>query len=199
MASLTIENVTKNWVWLALAATLLTSFYVSNLEDEASSDVVAPVKKVAKKIVNSSKPRNSNNHLARAIPMMNHFSIPQRELNKAHKKQLFKVYKSEAPVAQMTTPIIKPATMPDEDFVVPPVPFKYVGKMDDSPKGSVVYLTANDKLYTVAKGEKIDAFWRFDEEFLLSLQLTYLPKNKPQVLIKNMEEQPVKDADYVQE
>lgn len=193
MATFSLEKISKNWVWIALVVTVLTSFYVSHLEDESLSVVLKPAKKM------SQTPKRTLVMEQTAITNMSvqPLIVRDRVLKQDHANNLFKAYKNPALMLKIS-PSSQQKKLSDEEFVVPPVPFRYVGKMDDSPKGSVVYLTANDKLYTVAKGEKVDAFWRFDEEFLLSLQFTYLPKNKPQVLIKNQEEQPVKNADYVQ-
>ena len=43
---------------------------------------------------------------------------------------------------------------------------------------------ANNKLYTVVKGEKIDQQWRFDNEEGELLRLTYLPLSLQQTLSK---------------
>jgi hypothetical protein len=47
------------------------------------------------------------------------------------------------------------------------------------------FLIANNKVYSVKKGEKIDAFWRYDNEDANNIYMTYLPLNLPQVLSKN--------------
>lgn len=194
MATFSLEKISRNWVWIALAATVLTSVYVSQLEDESVSAVVMPTKKISQTRKQASVMEQTAITNMSAQPLI----LRERVLKQGHAINLFKAFKNPAPVVKIAPPS-QQKTLSDEAFAVPPVPFRYIGKMDNSPKGSVVYLTANDKLYTVAKGENVDAFWRFDEEFLLSLQFTYLPKNKPQVLIKDQEEQPVKNADYVQQ
>lgn len=79
-------------------------------------------------------------------------------------------------------PKIKPA--PPPAAVAPPTPFVYMGKLEDGPKGTQVFLMANNKVYTVAKGEKIDAFWRLDGEDANQLLFTFLPLNLPQTLSK---------------
>jgi hypothetical protein len=43
---------------------------------------------------------------------------------------------------------------------------------------------ANNKVYTVAKGEQVDAFWRLDGEDDNQLLFTFLPLNLPQTLSK---------------
>ncbi|EUJ10014.1 hypothetical protein Meth11DRAFT_0824 [Methylophilaceae bacterium 11] len=80
------------------------------------------------------------------------------------------------------TPKIKPAPPPPP--VAPPSPFTYMGKLDDGPKGTQIFLMANNKVYTVAKGEQVDAFWRLDGEDANQLLFTFLPLNLPQTLSK---------------
>lgn len=69
--------------------------------------------------------------------------------------------------------------------MAPPAPFTYMGKLEDSPKGTQVFLMRDGKLYTVIKGQKIDAQWRLDSEENNSIRLTYLPLNLPQILAKS--------------
>ncbi len=68
--------------------------------------------------------------------------------------------------------------------VAPLAPFIYMGKLEDSPKGTQLFLMRGGKLYTVIKGQKIDAQWRLDNEEIDTINLTYLPLNLPQVLSK---------------
>ncbi|PPC88611.1 MAG: hypothetical protein CTY37_00645 [Methylotenera sp.] len=69
--------------------------------------------------------------------------------------------------------------------VAPPAPFTYMGKLEDSPKGTQVFLMRGGKLFTAIKGQKIDAQWRLDSEEESILKLTYLPLNLPQILVKS--------------
>lgn len=67
----------------------------------------------------------------------------------------------------------------------PPAPFAYMGKMEDTPQGTLIFLSANNKLYSVIKGEMIDHAWRLDSEDANALRLTYIPLNMPQTLSKS--------------
>lgn len=77
---------------------------------------------------------------------------------------------------------IKPPPPPPPS--APPAPFQYVGKIEDSPKGTQVFLMLNGKLYIAFKGEKINQQWRFEAEDSNTLKLTYLPLNLVQTLSK---------------
>lgn len=77
----------------------------------------------------------------------------------------------------------EPAAPPPKP-VAPLVPFAYVGRMEGAPQGTVLMLTANNKLYTVAAGEPVDKVWRLDGEDANSIRFTYLPLGLPQTLSK---------------
>lgn len=77
---------------------------------------------------------------------------------------------------------VKPEPLPPP--VAPPAPFTYMGKLEDTPKNTQIFLVANGKLYTLRAGEKIDQQWRLDAEEPNALRLTYLPLNLPQMLSK---------------
>lgn len=80
---------------------------------------------------------------------------------------------------------VKTKPLPPPPPVAPPAPFTYIGKLENSPQGTQVFLLKNGHLYTTVKGQKIDAQWRLDAEDMNSIQLTYLPLNLPQVLSKS--------------
>lgn len=81
--------------------------------------------------------------------------------------------------------VVKTKEPPPPPPVAPPAPFTYMGKLEDSPKGTQVFLMRGGKLFTAIKGQKIDAQWRLDSEEESMLKLTYLPLNLPQVLAKS--------------
>lgn len=81
--------------------------------------------------------------------------------------------------------VVKTKQPPPPPPVAPPAPFTYMGKLEDSPKGTQVFLMRGGKLFTAIKGQKIDAQWRLDSEEESILKLTYLPLNLPQVLVKS--------------
>ena len=81
-------------------------------------------------------------------------------------------------------PIKKIKPLPPPPPVAPQAPFTYFGKLGDSPKGTLIFLMASDKLYSVVKGENINQQWRLDNEEENILRLTYLPLNLPQVVSK---------------
>jgi hypothetical protein len=103
----------------------------------------------------------------------------QREPLNAKVDNVFKVH------SWLVVPkVAKVKAPPPPPPVAPPAPFRYMGKLEDSPKGTQIFLMRGGKLYTAIKGQKIDAQWRLDNEEIDAINLTYLPLNLPQVLSK---------------
>jgi hypothetical protein len=81
----------------------------------------------------------------------------------------------------------KPAAQPSPPPkpVAPPAPFAYLGKIEDTPQGTVLILSASNKVYTVVIGETLDKTWRIDSEDANSVRFTYLPFGLQQTLSKS--------------
>ena len=112
--------------------------------------------------------------------------IPWEKLERAmtieQAEDLFKPHSWYVPPPK---PVVVAEPAPPPKPTAPPVPFKYMGKMEDSPQGTLIFLSANNKLYSVAKGEVIDHVWRLDAEDANSLRLTYVPLGLAQTLSKS--------------
>lgn len=80
-------------------------------------------------------------------------------------------------------PAAPPAPPPKP--VAPPAPFAYLGKMEDTPQGTLLILSVNNKVYTAAIGETLDKTWRLDGEDASNISFIYLPLNLPQRLSKS--------------
>ena len=57
----------------------------------------------------------------------------------------------------------------------PPVPFFYIGKLEQAPQVTQVFLTANNKVLSVTIGKNVDTLWRLDKEEANTVTFTYLP------------------------
>jgi hypothetical protein len=105
----------------------------------------------------------------------------RRELKDNKSYDAFKVH-SWVIVPPVKKPPPPPPPPPPQ---APPAPFTYVGKLEDSPKGTQVFLMENNKLFSVLMGEKINPQWRLDSEDVSSIRLTFLPLELKQVLSKS--------------
>ena len=103
----------------------------------------------------------------------------KREPIKTATHDLFKVHSW-----LVLPPVKKVKPMPPPPPTAPPVPFIYMGKLDNTPTGTQVFLMANNLLYTTIKGAKINQQWRFDGEEGELLRFTYLPLSLQQTLSK---------------
>jgi hypothetical protein len=144
---------------------------------QQSSQLSAPITKVnqdlvQEKIVSSNAALSNNSEL---IP----WQKLKREPSKVAAYDLFKVHSW-----LVVLPVKKVKAAPPPPPVAPPVPFIYIGKLDNTPTGTQIFLMANNKLYTVVKGENIDQQWRLDAEEGELLHLTYLPLSLQQTLSK---------------
>ena len=75
-----------------------------------------------------------------------------------------------------------PPPAPPPPPQAPPLPFKYVGRLELSPERTLWYLARGDQLVVVATGETVDGTYRVEGAKAGQLQLTYLPLDAPQVL-----------------
>ena len=186
-------NITKNKQKTdpkRLAAMLLVAFvltiWVLLKDDAADSDAIELVET---KQARQPAPANSRADkitqtmpLSRAEPIENGV-IPWQKLQRqplnTKVDNVFKVH------SWLVVPKVVKVKAPPPPPVAPPAPFTYMGKLEDSPKGTQLFLMRGGKLYTAIKGQKIDAQWRLDSEENDTINLTYLPLNLPQVLSKS--------------
>jgi hypothetical protein len=95
-----------------------------------------------------------------------------------HSEDLFKSHDWYA-----ASKALEPAAPPSAP-VAPAPPFSYMGKLENSPKGTTFFLSGNNKVYAIAAGQNIDDAWRLDAETATSLSLTYLPLGQSRALAK---------------
>ncbi len=88
-------------------------------------------------------------------------------------------YVPPAPQAEVSTPVAKPEA--------PAAPFQYMGKLENSPQGTLIFLStagSMGKVQSVIPGQLINSNWRLDSEDASALYLTYIPLGTAQVLSK---------------
>jgi hypothetical protein len=64
----------------------------------------------------------------------------------------------------------------------PPLPYKLLGRLDETPDKTVWYLGDGERLVLASPGETLDGAWRFDGAEAGQLRFTYLPLDQPQRL-----------------
>ena len=188
------------WMLVLLIISVLLTVWMALQEEPAEDDLVAdvaekPLSKLSQAAIkqielNVAPTQSANPGLAESLQsneqLLNSvFSSSEMPAEKSNDLRfalnnaadLFKVQSWEV------IKKVKPA--PPAPPMAPPAPFVYMGKLEDTPKGTQLFLLANNRVITVIKGEKIDTLWRVDAEDANSIRLTYLPLNLPQTLTKN--------------
>lgn len=193
------------WLYVLLAVTLALVAWTAFNGDSAQTDLVDD--KLLQESNSSRNAQLSNAYLGQqhkalqisndAKDLVNRMPMTLEKPERKHGKQaiqdVFKVH-SWAPVVVLKKEPPVPPPAPE----APPVPFSYVGKLEDSPTGTQVFLMANSKLYTVQLGHSIDQEWRLDSEDANTLTLTYLPLNLTQSLSKAAKQPEVVNAEMNQ-
>ena len=174
----------NKWLLLLLVLAVVLTLCMMLRQDDADNtlEVInqtdAVPDPIAKLTIGNMKPLKQGPILAEQSPL-----IPWQKLERVpiigQPQNLFKVHSW-----RVIAPVKKVKPQPAPAPVAPPAPFTYVGKLDDSPTGTQFFLMENGRLFSVLKGEKIDAKWRLDNEDANNLHLTFLPLNLPQLLAK---------------
>jgi hypothetical protein len=183
----------NKWLYIVLFITLVstawTAFRGGDVNEEANNEL--EVKKSAtddkqtlrhgygqKKLDQPSAAKKIDGSLINS-------PIPWQMLKREpHENKPYDVFKVHSWV--IVPPVKKPPPPPPPPPPhAPPAPFTYVGKLENSPKGTQVFLLQNNKLFSVMMGEKINPQWRLDSEDVSSIRLTFIPLDLKQVLSKS--------------
>lgn len=170
------------WLWLVLVVTVALTAWTALTSPETDESLLAePADNARTSATSDTIPQVKQSAVKPTanVATSSTWQIQHREALTEKTANLFPVH-SWVVVA----PITKTKPAPPPAPVAPPAPFVYMGKLEDGPKGTQIFLMANNKVYTVIKGEKVDAFWRLDGEDANQLLFTFLPLNLPQTLSK---------------
>lgn len=171
----------RGWLlWGALLVTLGLVYWVSQQTEEVpeAADVLVmhpgnPAKAATVRVQASSPVASET---APAVQLANNGFIWQRPaLVPKARHALFATH-------AWLPPPVKPAPPPPP--VAPPVPFAYVGSMEEMPEGHTVILMQQKKLLMPRMGTQVTPQWRLDREDAQSVYFTYLPLNQPKLLSK---------------
>lgn len=170
-------------LFITVALTIWTAINNDSSDSEDESDLLAPAKekdsKKAGKLDNDTYLTLSQTSIS-DNKLISWDKLTRKQRDFQARKDLFKPHTW---VVIPPAPKVKPAPPPPP--AAPPSPFTYFGKLENGPKGTLLFLIANNKVYSAKKGEKIDAFWRYDSDDVNNIYMTYLPLNLPQVLSKS--------------
>jgi len=186
-------SATNKWLYILLFITLIATAWTALHDDSQNED--AAIDLVASKSTRDiQEPKdqiqanvNLNQNLSSKkseITTNTSNLIPWQKLKREPlKNKTYDVFKVHSWVVVPPVKKIKPQPPPPP--VAPPAPFNYLGKLENSPNGTLIFLLANNKLFSAILGEKIDQQWRLDSEDANNLRLTYLPLGLPQIISKS--------------
>jgi len=186
-------SATNKWLYILLFITLIatawTALHDDSQNEDAAIDLVAS--KSTREIQESKDQIQANANLNQnlsskksEITTNTSNLIPWQKLKREPlKNKTYDVFKVHSWVVVPPVKKIKPQPPPPP--VAPPAPFNYLGKLENSPNGTLIFLLANNKLFSAILGEKIDQQWRLDSEDANNLRLTYLPLGLPQIISKS--------------
>ncbi|MFQ6404159.1 hypothetical protein ACIDE9_05275 [Methylophilus sp. 'Pure River'] len=180
---------TRPLLWLALLLTLGLVYWQWSQEDVAAETTVV----AAKPRVNSPLLRveaaampqapDSQPVVAPATASVSVAAMPASEGT---------YFTRQLPAKKLSHPLFAahewlpppPKPQPPPPPEAPPLPYSYVGSMQDVPGGDVVILIQQKKVLLPKLGSNVSAQWRLDREDMQSVYFTYVPLNKVVVLSK---------------
>lgn len=179
-------------LWISLLLTFALVYWQWSAEQNAGDDTVvadssltqpASAKKqasvaAAPATVTVPEPQTNSAHDQAAQPVVAEISSPvvlPRKLPAKVNHALFDAH-------EWLPPPVKPPPPPPPQ--APPVPYTYVGSMQDVPEGSTVILMQQKKVLMPRLKSQVTAQWRLDSEDAQSVYFTYLPLNQAVVLSK---------------
>ena len=180
----TSHKSSKFLYWLLLAIIGLTVWVASqDIGQGLVSENVVGVREVGLQSSRRSSEKVDKSQQTLDLLLPNTESIvPKMFMREPQKRQIKKLFKTHS---WHVAPPVRKVEITSHALLAPPLPFKYNGKLEGMPEGTVVFLVANEKLYTTAIGENVTAQWRLDAETQDDLQFTYLPLGLPKILSKS--------------
>lgn len=183
----------RNRLWLLglLVLTLIASVWIDHDADQPSTKDELLTKPVAIKISNSSI---KSSHWQRTLEPQSVRELSDASANDAFIAQpLQMASRTYSPITQNMfnlqtwappQPKIKKESRPVETpLLAPPIPFTYLGKIEEDGKIEYFVLQQN-KLLNLKVGQLVQGQWRLDSEDAKHLNWTFLPLKLPQTLPK---------------
>lgn len=179
---------TRPLLWLALLLTLGLVYWQWSQEDAADNNIVT-----AKPRLNRSVPRLEVAAMPQAPdsqPVVAAIAAPTAVTGMQASAETY--FTRQLPAKKLSHALFAahewlpppPKPQPPPPPVAPPLPYSYVGSMQDVPGGDVVILMQQKKVLLPKLGSNVSAQWRLDREDMQSVYFTYVPLNKVVVLSK---------------
>jgi hypothetical protein len=192
-------------MWASLLLTLALVYWQWSAEDAADETVVAD-----SSLTQPARQQNNAQPAARPVTVTTAESVAASAPEQTASEQATPAAAAVATPASVTTaavsnvvlPRLAPAKVSHALFTAhewlppppkpqpppppkaPPLPYTYVGSLQDVPEGSTVILMQQKKVLMPRLKSQVTAQWRLDREDEQSVYFTYLPLNQAVVLSK---------------
>lgn len=161
----------------ALALTLAAVAWVATHEDNSAGDDLA---------LTTDKPRGSGKQASQqesAASLSQNKALALKQNQPAGAEtQIVDLFKPHAWYVPPPPPPPTPVNVAEQAPVAPPIPFVYLGRLDEAGH-AMVFLTRNNLVLSAAQGEMLDSQYRLDTVNAGSLVITYLPLNTKQTIV----------------
>ncbi|MDP8568192.1 hypothetical protein [Methylophilus aquaticus] len=168
------------WLWGGLLVTLGLVYWVSQIPDDApEADDIVMRRPASDSQATTESVKATGAEPSAAVPASpvtkTGFVWQRPAIAPKTRHALFAAH-------EWLPPPVKAAPPPPP--VAPPVPFAYIGSMEEMPEGHTVILMQQKKLLMPRMGTQVTPQWRLDREDAQSVYFTYLPLNQPKLLSK---------------
>jgi len=175
-------------IWVALLLTLVAVAWTAMQEEEIDTAVDLVNTKsitISSNVTEAREDGLLTNEKKVAMAETYAWQQINREVNTKEIKNIFNPHSWE-----VKPKLVKTKPLPPPPPTAPPLPFTYMGKLDQDSDGVQVFLLQGDKVLTVNVGSNVNQLWRLDGESDVDLVFTYLPLDQQKVLRKNASGRP---------
>ena len=163
-------RVRRRWIFLGLmlCVTLAAAAWVGREEGANDEQIVAP--------------RNGNPIERAAFKKQESENPPPLELNKLNRSAVDEVKQNLFVAKSWNVPQPPPKVGKPAAPAAPPLPFSYMGKLQEESGRLIIYLAKGDQAYAVSQGDVIENTYRIDAVEAKQIVITYLPMAIKQTL-----------------
>lgn len=167
---------TRRVVLLAACAATLGAVVWAYMTDPAEETLVEAAERGAI-APGASAAAGGSSSAVLSLENLPRLTLPERQHDLFSKKSW-----APPPPPPPPTPQRAAAPSPPPKPTAPPLPFAYMGVLEEEQTKPIYFLSAGEKVYAVSAGETLDATYRIDGMRGGQLMITYLPLNMQQSL-----------------
>lgn len=163
-------RVKRRWIFLGLmlCVTLAAAAWVGRGEGGNDEEIMAP--------------QNGNTNARAAFKKQGSEELPKLELDKLKRGAVDKIEQNLFVAKSWYVPPPPVKVQAPATPTAPPMPFTYMGKLQEESGRLIIYLVKGEQTYSVSPGDVIDDTYRIDGIQGGQIVMTYLPLTVKQTL-----------------